>query len=482
MDLDNKTFPADSPESALIAKVNTRHVPVGSKFLARGAAMDVWLTSSPNTDGRKYVIKVIRVDLSVLQENHNPRGPRGAEELWDDFVAGFRSRVEKWKVLQHHTIVGLFDVHQELDLHVEFCASGTASQYLDSHSENHIQLRKHMITDVLAGMEYLHSQVPPVVHGCLCMDKLLVDGQGRTKISEFGVASLAEEFGLSAPSISPADRARWSSPELLNADTDDQLKAPTCTIASDVWALGCTLFEILSGKVPYFKLKHDLRVQQAILSKRLPGQQDNLDPEFLQLWPLLTQCWAWTPEHRPTVELLRRLPIVQDIISSNSQPIVYHDVGRPVSPGLLAFQDLNLWEGDDQPKTASTSNHHPAMLKKTAIGPISGQTTKFLSPRPNTSPRAQSLSEIKAPTSSDAEPLSSDTKQGFPFDTSSIIVLSSDSDDGARPSKHISQYTFLDEIGSSREESMPPRHEFISQSDGAPSHRHTRDRRLLGTE
>ncbi|CAE6483099.1 unnamed protein product [Rhizoctonia solani] len=151
-------------------------------------------------------------------------------------------------------------------------------------------------------------------------------------------------------------------------------------------------------------------------------------------------------------------------------------VGRPVSPGLFVFQDLNLLgdhnhsnahklnrtKGDDHPRTASVSNHHPAMLKKTASGSKSGPTPKSPSPRPNTGLGTQSLGDIEAPTSSDAEPLSSDVEQGSSSKAPSIIELSSDSDDkevSTRSSKHISHYTFPDgeviEIESSDEESMP---------------------------
>ncbi|KDN33532.1 hypothetical protein RSAG8_13379, partial [Rhizoctonia solani AG-8 WAC10335] len=308
MDLENMLSPVNSQQSAQAAIEHTddyQRVPTGRTFLARGAAADVWLASSPDIHGRKYIIKTIRVNLGILQENCNPRGPRRAKELWANFIGDFRSRVQQWEVLQHDNIITLFGIHEDLNLLVEFCANGTASQYLEGHSNDHIISRKHMMLDILAGMEYLHSREPPVIHGCICMDKLLVDSQGRTPVAEFGLAGLAEEFGLFAPSISQSNRTRWLCPELLDIGPDDQ--PPTCTMASDVWALGCTLFEIISGKLPYSKLKHNLRVQQAILSKKPPGQQEScLTPDFVPFWPLLEHCWSWVPEQRPGADSINR--------------------------------------------------------------------------------------------------------------------------------------------------------------------------------
>ncbi|CAE6502487.1 unnamed protein product [Rhizoctonia solani] len=329
MNLDNRLSLADSRQSAPVAVDDIQRVPVESKFLARGAAADVWLAPSADIHGRKHVIKIFRVDLRTLQDHCNPRGSRTAEQLWSDFIQTLRLKVEIWEALRHDNIVGVLGIHEEPDLRVEFCASGAASRYLEKHLDDHIRLRKRMILDLLAGIVYLHSQKPPVVHGCICMDKLLVDSQGRTKVSEFGLASLVERFGLFAPSISQSNRTRWLSPELLDTDADEQ--PPVCTTESDIWALGCTLFEIMSGKLPYFKLKHDLRVQREILSKKPPGRQDScLAPEFVPFWLLLTQCWSWAPEQRPVADS----PDNSILLLLSTQRIPPEQVRESALPGI----------------------------------------------------------------------------------------------------------------------------------------------------
>ncbi|CAE6445064.1 unnamed protein product [Rhizoctonia solani] len=300
--------PADPSRVALVSRDWTqgdRHIPDGARFLARGGAADVWLPGVLDIYGREYVLKAIRVSLESLRESCNPKSSKGAERLWADFISAFRSKVERWKVLQHTHVLGLFDLHAELVIRMEFCANGTAAQYLGQHLDDHINRRKSMISEVVAGINYLHLQDPPVIHGCICMDKLFVDSHGRTKIGEFGLSNMVEQFGLFAPSVSQVSRTRWLSPELL--DTDAEEYNPTPTVASDVWALGCTLFEIMSGKLPYFKFKHDLRVQKEILSKKLAGRPNScLAAEFSDCWPILVQCWSWIPEQRPTVDVLVR--------------------------------------------------------------------------------------------------------------------------------------------------------------------------------
>ncbi|KAF8748735.1 hypothetical protein RHS01_10573 [Rhizoctonia solani] len=164
---------------------------------------------------------------------------------------------------------------------------------------------------------------------------------GRAKIGEFGLSNLVEEFGLFVPSISQVSRIRWLSPELLDINAEDHVPIPT--VASDVWALGCTIFEIMSGKLPYFKFKHDLRVQQEILSKKLPGRSSNcLDTELSDSWATLAQCWVWMPEQRPTVDALARSAL--SAMDKNAEM----DVEEPASEKVLA-EFISAFVDRDQP-------------------------------------------------------------------------------------------------------------------------------------
>ncbi|QRW23091.1 Fungal specific transcription factor domain [Rhizoctonia solani] len=306
-----------------------RPIPNGTKFLARGNAADVWLVDIPDAHGQKYVLKAVRMSLESLRENLNPKSSKGATELWEVFTSAFLSKVEQWKALRHTHVISLFGLQAELVIYTEFCVNGTATQYLSQHPEDHISRRKSMISEVLAGVNYLHLQNPPVIHGCICMDKIFVDMHGRAKIGEFGLSNLVEEFGLFVPSISQVSRIRWLSPELLDINAEDHVPIPT--VASDVWALGCTIFEIMSGKLPYFKFKHDLRVQQEILSKKLPGRSSNcLDTELSDSWATLAQCWVWMPEQRPTVDALARSAL--SAMDKNAEM----DVEEPASEKVLA--------------------------------------------------------------------------------------------------------------------------------------------------
>ncbi|KAG9093926.1 hypothetical protein FS749_013477 [Ceratobasidium sp. UAMH 11750] len=184
------------------------------------------------------------------------------------------------------------------------------------------------IRDVLDGVNYLHTLSSPIIHGNLNAGKLFVSQDGTTKIGEFGLAALCHPIAALVPSVNLTGLSRWLSPELLDLDAEDIVEP---TKESDVWALGCTLYEIISGNLPYHLYKHDVRVQQQILEGRLPGSQDDtpgISPLYF-IWPVVETCWHLAPRDRPTLRMLVKQ--FEDCAGNIRAP---KSVIRPLLPGV----------------------------------------------------------------------------------------------------------------------------------------------------
>ncbi|KAG8771996.1 hypothetical protein FRC12_003302 [Ceratobasidium sp. 428] len=109
---------------------------------------------------------------------------------------------------------------------------------------------------------------------------------------------LAQEFATLVPTVSLAGISRWMSPELLN--NEDNTITPTQ--ASDIWALGCTLYEILSGKLPYSDSVHDVEIIRRIQTGAQPGHEtdQNITGDLSYLWPVIVDCWSAESMERPS--------------------------------------------------------------------------------------------------------------------------------------------------------------------------------------
>ncbi|KIO23072.1 hypothetical protein M407DRAFT_78537, partial [Tulasnella calospora MUT 4182] len=97
------------------------------------------------------------------------------------------------------------------------------------------------IRDITLGMNYLHGCDPPICHGDLKPTNILINDSIHAVLCDFGLASFVQESGMSSgltTSQSIKGSIRYMSPEL---HLEEDVKH---TLASDVWAWGCTVFEV----------------------------------------------------------------------------------------------------------------------------------------------------------------------------------------------------------------------------------------------
>jgi len=94
----------------------------------------------------------------------------------------------------------------------------------------------------------------------------------------------------------------WTSPELLYPDQFGT-KDSQPTKESDCYALGMTIFEVLSGQVPFAPFNDPVIVQKVSKGER-PGRPKGTKGERFtdDLWRTLAQCWLPQPEDRPNIE------------------------------------------------------------------------------------------------------------------------------------------------------------------------------------
>ncbi|KDQ17883.1 hypothetical protein BOTBODRAFT_104404, partial [Botryobasidium botryosum FD-172 SS1] len=198
--------------------------------------------------------------------------------------------------------------------------NGTAGDFVRKNPNiNRLQLVSalYLSISIAQGLEYMHTQDPPIIHGDLKANNILVSEDGSACLSDFGLSRTSMEFGLEAALATSDERAsitmayhanfRWGAPEVL---LDDRCRTP----ASDIFSLGRLKVELLTGKIPFLDLTDHATVL-LVAAGRYDRPIDNdavacgLDDE---MWALITECWNRDPLRRPSasqvVERLRRMP------------------------------------------------------------------------------------------------------------------------------------------------------------------------------
>ncbi|KAF7433209.1 hypothetical protein PC9H_005159 [Pleurotus ostreatus] len=183
--------------------------------------------------------------------------------------------------------------------------NGSVINYVKSN-DNQVDYRK-LVKGIMEGVQVLHTMQPPVVHGDLKGNNIVVDNYANPLIADFGLSQIVEDItGIPfTQSRGVSDSYRWFAPEVC-------VGQGTLSVASDIYALAMTILEVLTHKQPFNHIKHTTEV--VIRSARGDRPIRPTDQRVLErglddnLWMLLNQCWALEATDRPDIqELIQRL-------------------------------------------------------------------------------------------------------------------------------------------------------------------------------
>ncbi|QRV78643.1 Tyrosine kinase domain protein [Ceratobasidium sp. AG-Ba] len=200
--------------------------------------------------------------------------------------------IYSWSKCKHANVLELlgFTCHRgKLATVSPWMENGTLPEYISHKMDlNYLDL----CLKVSRGLSYLHSN--NIIHGDLKGANILVSESGEPKLTDFGNTKLKEQSLKFTTRTSPVYSLRWAAPEILNGSP--------CTLQSDVYALGMTIYEIVNNNVPYHD-KHDLAVPvEVLVYRRFPSRHDDairIQGPTNWLWTLMTDCWDHDPLVRP---------------------------------------------------------------------------------------------------------------------------------------------------------------------------------------
>ncbi|CAE6454186.1 unnamed protein product [Rhizoctonia solani] len=150
--------------------------------------------------------------------------------------------------------------------------------------------------EVCSAVAYLHEH--NIVHGDIKALNVLVSQDRSLKLIDFNSSTISNHsLQLSTPN-SQMQSFFWAPPEILNGDTER-------TFAADVYSLGMTLLEIITGEYPFAGVLPQRVVAGVLYHGLFPVRPYCCLPPKHQacdgLWTLFKDCWLFYPEMRPSV-------------------------------------------------------------------------------------------------------------------------------------------------------------------------------------
>jgi beta-lactam-binding protein with PASTA domain len=191
--------------------------------IGSGGMADVWLADDTEL-GRQVALK-------ILHENF----ARDTE-----FVARFQREASAAAALQHQNVVGVFDRGQVEDTYyiaMEFVDGSPLRDLIKRGLSNEESIE--ITRQILAAAEFAHGR--GIVHRDLKPMNVLIDREGRIRVTDFGIARAGGSEITQTGSV--MGTAQYLSPE--------QAQGLDVTATSDVYSVGVMLFEMLTGRVPF---------------------------------------------------------------------------------------------------------------------------------------------------------------------------------------------------------------------------------------
>jgi serine/threonine protein kinase len=241
--------------------------------LGHGSFGDVWLAHN------------MLADIDVAIKFYGTLDQKGLEGFRNEFKIAYK--------LNHPNLLSInhFDVYESCPyLVMPYCANGSASKYIGNISEP--ELWK-FIHDVASGLAFLHEQHPPIVHQDIKPDNILITAEGRYVISDFGISRSFRTMMSRTNNMNSSGTLAYMGPERFS-------EKPMMVLASDIWALGMTLFELMTGDVLWGGTGGCVQLNGA----RIPANDGRWSQ---QLYQLVTSCLAKETWERPTAVQLSQI-------------------------------------------------------------------------------------------------------------------------------------------------------------------------------
>ncbi len=128
---------------------------------------------------------------------------------------------------------------------MEYVRGKSLTQYCDSKSLP-VSERIELLSKVCDAVAYAHRNL--IVHRDLKPDNILVTHDGVPKLLDFGIARILESSGLGDTVDQTVTLVRMVTPAYASPE---QIRGEPVGVASDIYALGVLLYELLTGRRPY---------------------------------------------------------------------------------------------------------------------------------------------------------------------------------------------------------------------------------------
>ena len=157
------------------------------------------------------------------------------------FVTKFRGEAQAIAGISHPNFVGIYDVGEENGMYyivMELVDGITLKKYIEEKGKLSVKEAVGIALQIANGLEAAHSN--HIIHRDIKPQNILIARDGTAKVTDFGIAKAASSNTITANAMGSV---HYISPEQARGGYSDE--------KSDIYSLGVTMYEMLSGTLPF---------------------------------------------------------------------------------------------------------------------------------------------------------------------------------------------------------------------------------------
>ena len=265
----------------------------------------------------------------------------------ENFVSKFKMEAQAAARLSHPNIVNVYDVVDEENLHyivMELIEGITLKSYIEKKELLDSKEAIGIAIQVAQGIAAAHEQ--HIIHRDIKPQNMIISKDGKVKVADFGIARAVSSQTVN--SSAAVGSVHYISPE--------QARGGYCDERSDIYSFGITLYEMVTGRVP-FEGDNTVAVALAHLEDPVVPPGDYNPQVYPGLEDIILKCTKKKPD--------RRYGSMEEVI---------HDLRRVLmDPECDIYQNEEIEEGGDPYQTRPISkdelsqirDHHRRKSKET---------------------------------------------------------------------------------------------------------------------
>ena len=223
-----------------------------------------------------------------------------------NFVTKFRTEAQSAAGLEHPNIVNIYDVGSENSMHyivMEYVEGITLKTYIEKKGRLSFKEAVSIAIQVGRGIEAAHNK--HIIHRDIKPQNIIISTEGKVKVTDFGIARVTTANTINADVMGSV---HYSSPEQArNGFVDGK---------SDIYSLGITLFEMLTGRVP-FNGETTVAIAIKHIQEPLPSPRDYIPEIPLSVEQIVFKCCQKSPD--------RRYQTMADLVTDLKQSLINPD-------------------------------------------------------------------------------------------------------------------------------------------------------------